>query len=231
MMHFMKRAAAGVVAVVMSAGVASALPVLNISGGAPGVVPGAPLIAANDALVPLGFTAPLSGFYGSQITLSGMAGSLMFTLLGAEAGFQNQFKWTSTGDTLTNSPGTSFNPLGVNGQEGISSFVVNSVATGTLGFTFGSLDNGSSVANGTNPNGSPTSPDRFQPNFFATFADGTRSGSTLYLFFDDNGVADDNHDDLVIKVQVVPLPAAAWLLLGVSGVLVAAKRRNNRRAA
>lgn len=40
-----------------------------------------------------------------------------------------------------------------------------------------------------------------------------------------------NSDPSILKVQAVPLPAAAWLLLGVSGALVAAKRRGSRRAA
>lgn len=40
-----------------------------------------------------------------------------------------------------------------------------------------------------------------------------------------------NGDPSILEVNVVPLPAAAWLLLGVSGALVAAKRRSARRAA
>lgn len=40
-----------------------------------------------------------------------------------------------------------------------------------------------------------------------------------------------NGDPSVLKVSVVPLPAAAWLLLGASGGLIAAKRRSARRAA
>jgi hypothetical protein len=40
-----------------------------------------------------------------------------------------------------------------------------------------------------------------------------------------------NSDPSILEVSVVPLPAAAWLLLGVSGALVAAKRRSARRDA
>lgn len=40
-----------------------------------------------------------------------------------------------------------------------------------------------------------------------------------------------NGDPSVLEVNVVPLPAALWLLLGVSGALVAAKRRSVAKAA
>jgi len=40
----------------------------------------------------------------------------------------------------------------------------------------------------------------------------------------------ETHQDLGVAT-VIPLPAAAWLLLGVSGALVAAKRRKTNRAA
>jgi hypothetical protein len=43
--------------------------------------------------------------------------------------------------------------------------------------------------------------------------------------------ASANGDPSVLEVNAVPLPAAAWLLLGVAGALVAAKRRSALRAA
>ena len=241
MKHLLKRMAAGAMALVVSAGVATALPVLQINSGpdagtpTPGVVPGGS--ALNDALGPLFGVASLGGYYGSTISVSANA-LLEITLLGAEAGYENQFKWLPTGATLTNVKDTNaFNPGGLNGTEGISSFVVSAVA-GNLGFSFKSLGfvpSPNSVTNGSNPDGSAL-PGAALPNFFASFgpaASGATSGNALYLFFDDkpDTRTDDNHDDLVIKIQVIPLPAAAWLLLGVSGALVAAKRRSNRRAA
>lgn len=40
-----------------------------------------------------------------------------------------------------------------------------------------------------------------------------------------------NGDPSVLKVNAIPLPAAAWLLLGVSGGLIVAKRRSARNVA
>jgi hypothetical protein len=70
---------------------------------------------------------------------------------------------------------------------------------------------------------------------------GPRSESSIptNLFGELNGGVSDftlyyaaaNGNPSVLEVQAVPLPAAAWLLLAVSGGLVAAKRRGTRRAA
>ena len=54
------------------------------------------------------------------------------------------------------------------------------------------------------------------------------TGATVSLA--KNGVNDGFSIDNA-TIGAVPLPAAAWLLLGVSGALVAAKRRSARRAA
>jgi hypothetical protein len=45
------------------------------------------------------------------------------------------------------------------------------------------------------------------------------------------GQGADGFDVDAVGVSVVPLPAAAWLLLGASGALIAAKRRQSRKAA
>lgn len=54
----------------------------------------------------------------------------------------------------------------------------------------------------------------------------TGGGGDFTLFY-----ASANGDPSVLEVNAIPLPAAAWLLLGVAGALVAAKRRSNLRAA
>ena len=44
-------------------------------------------------------------------------------------------------------------------------------------------------------------------------------------------ITGDGFDVDAVGVQAIPLPAAAWLLLGVSGALIGAKRRQARKAA
>ncbi len=63
---------------------------------------------------------------------------------------------------------------------------------------------------------------------FGIFA-GSESGLTrFFIGFDDGGAGpDDNHDDIVLRVDVspVPLPAAGWMLLAGVGGMAAVKRR------
>ena len=84
------------------------------------------------------------------------------------------------------------------------------------------------IANGANPANDGTG-----PNFFASFGDDEQTiGSTgLWLFFDDAGQEFDNHDDLVVRLSIVPLPAGMLLLLTGMGGLGAVGARRRRKAA
>lgn len=192
---------------------------LSLSGGASGVIPGGS--ATNEALGPLGLSNPLSGWYGSQVYLTGKA-NVTFTRLGSEAGYQNKITYGAN-SLVDPAGGSAFNPLG------FDSFSVTDVLAGLLGFSFHTSGGNLTVANGSNPDNST-----WGINFFASFVgDATaKSGKSLYLFFDDDGANnDDNHDDLVVRVDVaaVPLPAAGLLFAGALGGLAAIRRRKSLR--
>lgn len=60
------------------------------------------------------------------------------------------------------------------------------------------------------------------PNFFVSFGPGNESatsGEEIWVFYDDAGQAGDNHDDLVIRISTVPLPAGVLLMLTGLGAL------------
>ncbi|MFX0547399.1 VPLPA-CTERM sorting domain-containing protein [Roseovarius sp. S1116L3] len=208
--------AAGAVGIFLMGATSASAATLSIDGGTAGVIPGGS--AVNDGLGPLGLANPLAGFYGSTINLSGPA-KVTFTLLGYEAGFNNTFTYGS--DELNGGGGVG-GSTGTWSAAGLDSFMAIAGA-GTLAFSFSTDGNGGSTAvNGSNPDN--TGP---EINFFASAA-GDQSGKFVYLFLDDGGAGnDDNHDDLVVRVDVapVPLPAAGILLFGALGGLAAMRRR------
>jgi hypothetical protein len=214
----MRMVRAAVMAVCMFAGGAASAATLNLVGGTAGWTPAGK--AKNDAVQPLGFGKTLQGYYGAQVYLNGPA-KLTFTLLGYEAGYTN--KIVSGAQSMTGGGGTKFDP------KGLGSFLMTQSGAGLVDFGFWTSGGKLSVQNGKNPDNTLGKP--FPGvNFFASFADrgNSRSGSVLWLFFDDDGASnDDDHDDLVARVDVapVPVPAAGLLLVGALGGLAMVRRR------
>ncbi len=203
----------------LAAGTASAV-TININGGTSGATPSASSKAVNDALMPLGFGRSLAGYYGSAITISGRS-NVTFTLLGYEAGYTN--KLISGANVLTGGGGKRFSAAG------LGSFTLSNVSKGLLDFGFWTSGGKLAVKNGSNPDNTGANP--FPGvNFFVSTAtrSNLRSGTSLYVFFDDDGANnDDDHDDLVARIDVapVPIPAAGVLLIGALGGLAALRRR------
>jgi hypothetical protein len=72
----------------------------------------------------------------------------------------------------------------------------------------------------------------FQNDGGYRFGSANKAGVTSITFTAGPGNDGNGDGDYALAgINVIPLPAAAWLLLGVSGALVAAKRRKTRAAA
>jgi hypothetical protein len=129
-------------------------------------------------------------------------GRVTFTYLGSEAGYSNRF--TADGGSFHNKSGTN------------AAFTTGFLA-GLLGFSFSTDNPAGSVANGAS-GGWHHSIALFQP------AGNVRR---VYALFNDASTSDKDYDDLVVRLDVapIPLPAAAWLLVaGIGGLRLAARR-------
>jgi hypothetical protein len=139
------------------------------------------------------------------------ASKLKFEFLAREAGFNNTFQTTAFSFT---SPGPSFINWSADQLIGTQSYGAGSITD----WQFKRPD-GTAYNIGTQQFGI------FLPTGFK--AGDTFSSKVLYLGFDDTGAGpDDNHDDLIIRVSVVPEPSTwAMLIAGFGLVGLAARRR------
>ncbi len=221
---------AAAAAAAFSLGATAEAGVLNID-GTYGVIPedSQPTTPNNNVLLALGLPHPLGGYFESTVTLTDIhAGDkILVEYFGAEATYSNSFNMG--GNSVGNGGVTEYAP-DVNTP--LDSFVVDAASvtdgSGLVAFNFRTIGGGADVTveNGANPA-------NVEQNFHASFGPGheaDQSGHVLWLFFDDNGQTGDNHDDLAVRISIVPLPAAALSFLTALGGLGAVGARRRRKA-
>ncbi|MBP7000091.1 VPLPA-CTERM sorting domain-containing protein [Amaricoccus sp.] len=151
--------------------------------------------------VPQGDLAPGVQVQRNATLALDKAGKVTFTYFGTEADYHNTFKVDGV-DGFDNKSGSN------------DSFSLK-LGAGDVPFSFSTASPAGTVANGASS------------GFYKSIALFQKSPSTVYALFNDSATSDTDYDDLVVRMDVapVPLPAAAWLLLGGLGGLGAVARR------
>lgn len=165
--------------------------------------------------VAAGLTETLQGFFSAAtypgLEISGPA-TIRVTFLGKEAGAKNAAMSGPSGSiSNTDTVGSSFTAM-VGGP-------------GVLDFTFEVL-----AGAGGAPTGAKAGSGGFVGSAAIAFSAVFNGGQSVYAFFDDSGASNNRDwDDMVVRIDVIPVPAAGLLLLGGLGAMAAMKRR--RKAA
>ena len=145
----------------------------------------------------------------SQVLLT-QKSRVTYTFIGFEAGYANKFlAGSGIFDTEAYAPNNKV--IDVNG---LSSFT-QVAGAGLLDFRFRTNSNRNGVVNG-NQNTNNFGTGGANPDFFASMigAPTATSGKSLWVFLDDLGAGDDdNHDDLVVQIDVAPVPLPAGMAL------------------
>ena len=116
---------------------------IDADSGTPGAIPGG---AANELLKPIYGTQIRDGYYGSTVSLTQSA-SLVFTFLGFEAGYDNDFNLLGFGELFRTEDFTPSNMVsGISIRKGPFHF-----PGGVIPFSFDINNDAGTVANGSNP--------------------------------------------------------------------------------
>lgn len=151
----------------------------------------------------------LSTYPGLTFSPAGKA-SLTVTFLGTEASATNEAVTFGIG-------GTSLSLNSKTSTAGESYTIGIEDLLGTVPFTFTSDVNG----------GTSAGADGFVGNAAIAFSEVFNGGRSVYAYFDDSGARDDrDYDDMVVRIDIapIPLPAAGWMLLAGLGGLYGMRR-------
>jgi len=173
--------------------------------------------------VPQLAAAGVTNLFSGPLSLIGGPSIVEFTLVGAESGFSNALKYNGdvvVAEAINNASGAATGDFLTGQQDG--GLGQNSFVTKFDGGDLAELLSFQILASMTTFDA--------QTDNFGIFADASMVDnlSVFFLALDDTGANDDdNHDDIIVRVELsaVPVPASGLLLLGALGGLAGMRRR------